>query len=248
MAFRTEKTIGCIAILLAGLPAAAQTAFRYEATHEHWRKSCAGTLKITPDSIAFDEAAPKKPPKKGKVPHNFEWRYADIQQLLLEPRKVTITTYDDVRLKLGADRQHTFVLPDEESLTGPYALLKDRLDQRFVAAIPDEGIKPLWQVAVKHDLKLKGSQGMLLVGADRIVYRTETPADSRTWRYADIENISSEGPFQLTLTTFERALTHYGSRKNFNFQLKEALPEARYNDLWRRLEQRRAELNSKGDK
>jgi hypothetical protein len=29
---------------------------------------------------------------------------------------------------------------------------------------------------------------------------------------------------------------HYGDRKGFNFQLKQPLDEARYNDLWLRLE------------
>ena len=39
-------------------------------------------------------------------------------------------------------------------------------------------------------------------------------------------------PFQLTITTFERAKTHYGDLKGFNFQLKRPLDEGRYNELW----------------
>jgi hypothetical protein len=35
--------------------------------------------------------------------------------------------------------------------------------------------------------------------------------------------------------TFERARTHYGNRKGFNFQLKQPLAEERYTQLWRRL-------------
>lgn len=85
--------------------------------------------------------------------------------------------------------------------------------------------------------RIRGSEGALLVGADRIVYRTSRQGDSRTWRYSDIENISTSGPFQLTITTFERDKFHYGNYKGFNFQLKEALDEARYDELWRRLNQ-----------
>jgi hypothetical protein len=40
----------------------------------------------------------------------------------------------------------------------------------------------------------------------------------------------------LTITTFERALGHYGDRKGFNFRLKEPLDMERYNQLWRRVE------------
>jgi len=75
------------------------------------------------------------------------------------------------------------------------------------------------------------------VGSTAIVYKSEKNGESRTWRYEDIENISSSGPFQLTLTTFERAKSHYGSLKGFNFELKRRLDEARYNDLWLRLNQ-----------
>ena len=46
------------------------------------------------------------------------------------------------------------------------------------------------------------------------------------------ENISSSGPFELTIVTFERARLHYGDRKQLNFQLKEVLSEDRYNELW----------------
>jgi hypothetical protein len=36
----------------------------------------------------------------------------------------------------------------------------------------------------------------------------------------------------LTITTFERAKTHYGDLKGFNFELKRPLEEDRYNELW----------------
>ena len=74
-------------------------------------------------------------------------------------------------------------------------------------------------------------------GPDEIVYKSAKEAESRTWRYEDIDNISSSGPFQLTITTFERAKLDYGNRKQFNFELKQRLEEARYNELWLRLNQ-----------
>jgi hypothetical protein len=73
------------------------------------------------------------------------------------------------------------------------------------------------------------------VAADRIVYKSDKEERTRTWRYEDIDNISSSGPFQLSITTFERAKLSYGSRKAFNFQLKERMGEDRYNELWLRL-------------
>ena len=237
MALRSKTTIGCLAALILSVPVTAQSEFRYEARHEHWRRSGTGTLVIDSDSIRFEEASPKK---KRKIPHDYQWRFADIQQIVMEPHRLSVLTYDDVRWKLGADRQHTFLLSGDDSFANAYGSLKDRLDQRFVAAIPDESVAPLWQIAAKHELGRKGSQGVLTVGTDRIVYKTDNERDSRTWRFSDIENISTEGLFQLTLTTFERSRTHYGNRKVSNFQLKEALPERRFNELWLRLEQGRS--------
>jgi hypothetical protein len=67
---------------------------------------------------------------------------------------------------------------------------------------------------------------VLEIGEDRIVFKTAQKDDSRTWRLRDIENISSSGPFDLTITTLE---------KPYRFQLKQMLSEARYNELWRKL-------------
>ena len=80
--------------------------------------------------------------------------------------------------------------------------------------------------------RITGTEGALAFGADAIVYSTAAPGESRTWRYSDVDSISSSGPFQLTITTFERALSHYGHRKGFNFELKQPITEARYNRIW----------------
>jgi hypothetical protein len=96
-------------------------------------------------------------------------------------------------------------------------------------------VQALWELPVKLLGKLNGSQGTLRFANDRVVYVTDRKEASRTWRYQDIENISSSDPYQLTITSFERATTHYGSRKGFNFQLKQPLDEKRFNLVWRKL-------------
>jgi hypothetical protein len=233
MAFRIEAHTGAwlMALLAAAVPAAAQTSYTYQVRHEHWRKFCSGTLTISAEGVTYAET----PGKKKKELHRFTWKYPDIQQLSLEPGRLTVLTYDDVRLKFGADRQFRFEVGKGRSFEEAYPLLS-KLDQRFVAEIPLGVAKPAWSVPVKHLYRMGGSQGELLVGADRIVYRTAKPHESRTWRFEDIESISTGGPFSLTLTTFERSRSHYGSRKDFHFQLKEAMPEARFQSLWRKLE------------
>ena len=77
----------------------------------------------------------------------------------------------------------------------------------------------------------KGTQGILTFGANAVVY--DTPLAPRTWRYADIQFISSANPFQLTITTLE---------KQFNFQLKQAITEPTYNQLWLEIEKKNGRI------
>ena len=93
----------------------------------------------------------------------------------------------------------------------------------------------LWEIPAKHLVGFGGDEGVLQVGAGEIVYKSAKEGRSRTWRYEDIDNIASTGPFEFTITTFERARLDYGSRKQYNFQLKQRLDEKRYDALWLRL-------------
>jgi hypothetical protein len=194
-----------------------------------------GTLTVSSTDIVFEETG--KGGKKPKHPKNWRWAYQDIQQLKVSPRSLTVLTYKDSAWKFGADREYEFDLVPDGTFTAAYDLLKNRLDQRLVAEIPDKISAPLWEIPVKHLHRFGGDEGILEVGPQMLVYKSENKEDSRTWRYEDIENISSSGPFQLTVTTFERAKTHYGDRKGFNFELKQRLEESRFNDLWLRLNQ-----------
>ena len=220
--------IGLVASLIYGQP------LEYEVRHDHLWKSGGGTLVISERGVSFQEVTKKQRPK-----HAFELNYPDIQELKLSADNLTVVTYKDRKWRLGLDKEYKFSLVPGQSISAAYALLKDRLDQRFVAAIADERIEPLWEVPVKLLGRVTGSEGVLLVGPDRVVYKTTKKGESRTWRYGDIENISTSGSFQLTLTTYERAKTHYGNLKGFNFQLKQALDEKQFNLLWRRLNQRK---------
>ena len=238
MAFRSQKAarVAGLTVLVLALPLAGRAQLSYEVFHDHWRKHCTGTLVIDEQGVTFQETAKKKDQKPEDL-HHGRWAWQDIQQLYVSPKKIVLLTYQDREWLLGADRDWEFSLEGDRTFADAYQLLKDRLDQRFVAALADSSVPALWEIPAKLQGRMVGSEGVLRVGQDRIVFETKKPSHSRTWRYQDIENISSTGPFQLTLTTYERAKTHYGSLKGFNFQLKQPLEEKRFNLLWRRLNQ-----------
>ena len=240
MELRIEKRIGPFLIGLAMLaPASFAQDFRYDVWHEHSRPpylhkaGSMGALTITDAGVSFEEVY--KDGKKTKYPHAWRWDYQDIQQLKIAPKSLTVLTYKDNKWKLGADREYEFDLVSDKTFEAAYDVLKNRLDQRFVAVIPDHISNILWELPVKHLLRFGGDEGVILVGPEEIVYKSAKASESRTWRYKDIDSISSSGPFQLTVTTFERAKTHYGDLKGFNFELKQQLEDGRFNDLWLRL-------------
>jgi hypothetical protein len=212
MAFTSEKTIGMILGLALAVGAAQAADIRFEVRHEHLRKGCTGTMTVDEKGIYFH----------GPKDHVWGWEFQDIQQLKLAADRIHLQSYWDDKWKLGADREFDFTGKIPAEL---YAVWKDRLDGRFVAGIADSRVKPLWQVPAKHLGRIMGSEGVLEIGDDRIVYKTDHKDDSRTWRLSDIENISSTGPYDFTVITRE---------KGFRFQLKQVLSQARYNELWRR--------------
>jgi hypothetical protein len=217
-----KRTLAILTGLLFATPASfAQTEFQYEAWHGR-----PGALTISPSGVSFTEAH-----------HFWHWDFQDIQQLKLSPKALTVLTYQEDKWKLGAGHQYEFDLRSDRTFEDAYPMLKSLLDQRFVAAMPTRPVQILWEIPVKHLLRFSGDEGVLRIGSAELVYSSDQEGASRTWRYEDIDNISSSGPFQLTITTFERAQAHYGNRKGFNFELKQPLDETRYNDLWLRLNQ-----------
>jgi len=215
MAFRIEKrTLGCLAAFLLAPAIFAQQSFQYQARRMHvpLKSGDLGTLTIDPAGISF-------------APRRVHWDYQDIRQLKISAQSLDLLPYHG--------RTYHFDLAADTTFANAYQFLKTRLDQRFVAAIADKPTALLWRIPVRH----AGDEGVLEVGAAEIIYRTTKKGRSRTWRYQDVDNISSSGPFDLTITTFERDKFDYGSRKQFSFALKQPLEEQRYNDLWLRLNQ-----------
>ena len=156
--------------------------------------------------------------------------------MTLSPTTLRILTYQDQKWQLGRDRDYVFDHLPEDLPKTLYSMFAAKLDQRFVAVLPDTAVRPQWQMGAKLRHGLEGSEGTLLVGDDRIVYQTEAAGQSRTWRFADIANISMNGPFDFSIVTQEKSEYRHASPTEFRFQLKEPLAENRYNDLWRKIQ------------
>ncbi len=235
MAHRSQKAIGIIAALLA-LPLCADE-LTYKVRHERLWKDQTAELSFNGHGVTL-RRVDLKPSKKPSKPQVSEWPYDDIQQIVLSPQKVILLLYRDrAPWLLGVDKEYELRLAPGQDLKPLYGMLKDKLDKRLVAAIADPDIAVTWEIPAKRLGLFKGAEGVLKFGPDALVFETPSKNQSRTWRMQDIDNVSSSGPFELTLTTHERAVTHYGSRTVFTFQLKRPLETKRLDLLWKRLNQ-----------
>jgi hypothetical protein len=200
----------------------------FNVTHRYWHHDGTGTFTVTSDSISFTET--------GKhAEHSRVWKYGQIQQLELTQDSLTILTYEDQKWQLGRDRSYSFVKLPEGFAKSVYPMWRDTLDQRFIAALADNEITALAEFPAKLTGFVKGVEGTLVFGEDRILFRARKPAESRTWRFSDIENIASAGPFDLSIVTLEHHGAWNAGGRDFRFQLQRPLEEARFNELWRKV-------------
>ncbi len=224
MEFRIKARISTI-LICGALLGSAQTV---TVKHTHARGGEPGELQVSSEGIVFTETG------KGHK-HSRTWKYEDIQQLELSPTTLRILTYEDQKWLLGRDREYEFSGLTPEFEVSVFGRWRDRLDQRFIADLPDKQVHLQWEVPAKLLGAIQGSQGVIRVGEDRIVFQTDKPGQSRTWRLGDIDNIASAGRFDLSIVTAEHHGAFNSGVREFRFQLKQPLSEARYNELWRRL-------------
>jgi len=230
MAFRSQAQIGALLILALGVPLAAAEPLVFHVRHRHLRNGADGILRVSDDGIAFEESGKHKDDWR-------QWRFEDIQQLTLGSEELRIVTYKDRPWIVGHEQEFVFDRLPSDLAAQLYPIFSQRLDQRFVAALADDQVKVSWEAPAKLAHWHGGSEGSIVVGSERVVFRADSPQQSRTWRIGDIDNVSSSSPFDLTITTFERAGASYAGHKDFHFALKRPLPEAEYNALWAKVNQ-----------
>lgn len=217
--------------LVAGmiLAAVAAGAGTYDARHQHLRNSCQGRLTVGDQGVGYES--------ENKKSHSWKLAWTDIQEMrVLDDGEARVLSYQDrSKWLLGTDRVYHLWVADKEFVAAVTPVLRERLGRRFVAGLAQE-VKPLWEIPVKQLLRFSGVEGTLAAASDRIQFRAARPGYSREWTFAEIDNLSTSDPYQLTITTLERARGHYGDRKGFNFRLKQPLDAERYNRLWRQVE------------
>ncbi len=219
---------------LAGLLVTALGAFgpvmaeetRLAAKHDHLFRSCKGQLIFNENGVQYETKEAK---------HARNWNYADIQQLGIEPGKVTVLTYRDRLLYMGKDERFTFEVTEGQVKDPLRAFLEERLTRPLVSSVLPAETPAEYRIPVKHRKAFRGTEGVLELADRYVIYRTKDPRDARIWQYDEIISVGSTGPYQLRITAMERTGGEYGGGKNFVFDLKGELPDVAYDYLWNKI-------------
>lgn len=226
------RTILLLIAVLAGGVSAQES---WDVVHERalWRDE-KGVLTASGEGLRFAPARAKQEEAKGTL-----WTWDQVQQVAVEDRAIEIVTYRDVLWQGGRDRQFRFEIAEGtgESFAALVPLLRPKLGQRLIDALATEKESAEWQVPAKLLGLIRGAEGELSFSDGDLIFLSSQAGKSRRWPRSSIETIAQTGPFSLTVTAYERALSDMGSRRSFEFQLKRPLPAKQYQALWRAIEQ-----------
>jgi hypothetical protein len=78
-----------------------------------------------------------------------------------------------------------------------------------------------FEFTVRHGHVLKDCRGTLRITPEGIEYRTTHTADSRTWKYEEIQVLKVESPTRLAMRTYEDQSRFLGKDRTFEFTLLE---------------------------
>ena len=217
------QVLAAAGLLLALALRADAQEFRYQVSRDKLVGSAKGELIIRGEGVEY---------RAEKETDGRAWAYWEIKLLeILSPTRVRIRTYEDGPVwKLGKDRDFTFDILGAELTQEVSDFLRGRITRPFVTSFTAGGGAPVAEVPVKHLHRFGGCQGVLKIFRDRLVYEAEGGHDSRSWLWKDIRSVGRPDRFRFEVVTYEPQFG--GPARNFDFSLKEEMPDAAYDLIW----------------
>jgi hypothetical protein len=213
-------------VFLVGRAAAADPDISLAVKRSHLIGSSAGTLRFTPLGVEYATEAKAEARR---------WTYSDIKQLqIVSPKRISVLTYEDQGwVKFGADRRFDFEVREGSISAEIVAFILAHIDRPVVTAVlPPIAKSPMYRLLVNHERHGRGSDGVLLLFDDALVYGTERAEDTRYWRFADVFAVLPIDRDRLQVVTYEGGA---GDLRTFTFELKSEMPEAFRRALWSRV-------------
>ena len=174
-----------------------------------------GNLHADAQGITFQSA-------DGKT--NIAIRTEDLREAdVADARSLRFQTYEIRKWKPMERREYIFRVEED----APVEELGRFFAARLLRPVVGHYSSPArFSIAAYHRRTRKGTNGTLEVGDQAIRFVSDSPADSRTWLYRDIETIGRPDPYRLRVTT---------NRETYVIEFKAEMPEAAYRYAWDRV-------------
>ena len=211
--------VGWIAFITSAVPLHADAAEspRWQAPaewHRPLRKTVRGTLLMDDEGVEFRSAK-----------FHERWAYVDIPSFELSAKELTLNSYQNRPWHEPGERKFRFSWT-EPMAPDVAARLTDRVGKPVRNGIPTAKAVALLQIPAHHRMWSGGSNGSLRLKEDGIDYVTENGSDSHAWRWVDIQTIANPDAYEFRVT---------GYREIVDFDLKQPLPRAVFEQIWDRL-------------
>jgi hypothetical protein len=151
------------------------------------------------------------------------WPFVDIQTLYILPRRITVIGYE----KRGRLRPGTKLFRFDLGSNLPQAVAA-QLAKSVGKPVRNGDLMPesssIAMLPARHRTALGGtkSNGVLQFRDEGIEYISHSANDSRSWRWTDIQTLTSADPFKLTV---------FGYIETYSFDLKQPLDQTTYDRL-----------------
>lgn len=162
-----------------------------------------GTLVIDGQGVTF---VPREGPTK-------KWAFLDIHTFALTPHRLTLQSFSARSLHRPGEQRFEFDLAQAVP-PAVAASFANALRRPSRNGVPDADAVPIASIGVRHHRLAGGTNGVLRFRNEGIDYVTDTPGDSRSWRWADLQTLSDPDPYHLLV---------FGYRDTYTFDLKEPL-------------------------
>ena len=143
--------------------------------------------------------------------------YLEMQTFHLSPHSLVIETYQNRKKHMPGVERLRFEMTESVSPQVAADLTKE-VQRPSQNAVPDPTAQGI-VIPAHHRSLAGGTNGILRFRDGGIDYVTGAPDDSRSWRWADLQTLSSPDPYHLLA---------FGYRDTYSFDLKELLPQSLY--------------------
>jgi len=143
--------------------------------------------------------------------------YLEMQTFHLSPHSLVIETYQNRKKHMPGVERLRFEMTESVSPRVAADLARE-VQRPSQNAVPDPAAQGI-VIPAHHRSFAGGTNGILRFRDGGIDYVTGTPDDSRSWRWADLQTLSSPDPYHLLA---------FGYRDTYSFDLKELLPQSLY--------------------